>query len=305
NIWIIWNLARHLLKYKYKVVHSHLIHADFLVACEKVLLYSKFKWISTKHGYEEKFTENHGFDPKALKWNVYYLLCWISEKFVDRSIAVSEGIRRLFVDGGISDENRIKTIYHGLYEHLDNDVLSATSQKYFEYQIAIVGRLTGYKGHKYAFQAFQIIKNSIPTAGLVIIGDGPDEDELKDYALDLGILNSVRFLGFRRDVNHLLLESDVLLVPSISEGFGLVILEAFQKKTPVIAFNVSACNEIIEHKHNGILIEPFDIDQMAHELIQLHENPASVKVMVNNACKTVNEKFSVEKMIDSVIKCYE
>ncbi|GAA0891434.1 glycosyltransferase [Fulvivirga kasyanovii] len=305
NIFTLFNIGRYLMRHKCDIVHTHLLHADFIMVWQKIFLPQSFKWISTKHGYEERFIEKHGFNYKKLSSNVYYLVCWFCEKFISRSIAVSDGIRDLFVKGGISRGNKIVTIHHGFDEHtpVRSEARSA-NHKYFEKQIIIVGRLVPYKGHKYAIAAFKKVLESVPEAGLLIVGDGLMRSELEQITESLDLVDKVVFLGFRKDVKQLLRMSDLFMVPSISEGFGLVILEAFNEDVPVIAFNVSACNEIIEHCVNGILVEPFDIETFAKETVRMLQDNGYTKQMVENAKKSISLKFSLDKMVDKVVRVY-
>ncbi|UII33369.1 glycosyltransferase family 4 protein [Fulvivirga ulvae] len=305
NILTLFNIGHHLLKYKYDIVHTHLLHADFIMVWQKIFLPRSFKWISTKHGYEERFIEKHGFNYKKLTPNIYYLVCWFCERFINRSIAVSDGIRDLFVKGGISRSSKIKTIHHGFDEHtsVKSEVISARN-KYFKKQIIIVGRLVPYKGHKYAIKAFKKVLDSVPDVGLLIVGDGLMRSELEKITENLELADKVMFLGFRKDVKQLLRMSDLFMVPSISEGFGLVILEAFNEDVPVIAFNVPACNEIIESGVNGVLIEPFDIEKFAKETVRMLQYSDYTKQIVENARKSIGVKFSLDNMADRVVEVY-
>src|SRR5690606_33724859 len=109
----------------------------------------------------------------------------------------------------------------------------------------------------------------IPNACLLIAGDGPLRTQLEAEAAALGLGDAVRFLGWRDDVAQLMHAFDLLLVPSIWEGFGLVILEAMTHQLPTVASAVSAIPEIVVDGETGLLVPPRDVDALAGALVSL------------------------------------
>src|SRR5204862_319969 len=106
-------------------------------------------------------------------------------------------------------------------------------------------------------------------ARLLMVGDGPDLDEAMQRARSLGVSDQVNFLGEQDSVLPLLSVSDVFLLPSAQESFGLAALEAMACDVPVVASRVGGLPEVIAHGTSGFLHEPGDLDGMAESAIRL------------------------------------
>ncbi|KXX70407.1 glycosyltransferase family 4 protein [Flammeovirga sp. SJP92] len=288
----------------FDLVHTHLIHADFWVALIQLFFNVKIIQLSTKHGYDEKYIELHGFKGEKKIRDKYYYICKFSEKFIKKSFAVSKGLQDLFIDLTISKPDNISTIHHGFnYPAIDNRKEFITQKPI--YQLIIVGRLIPFKGHKLLFEALSKVKNHIPNVNLFVLGSGECKESLEQLSLDLDIEENVSFIGFTEDVNEYLLKSDVMIVPSISEGFGLVFLEGMNAKLPIVAFDVSASNEIIKDNENGILVKPYDIEKLAEAIIYLFENPEKRQTYAINGYDKLISYFSLTRMVEDTISFYE
>jgi glycosyltransferase involved in cell wall biosynthesis len=90
-----------------------------------------------------------------------------------------------------------------------------------------------------------------------MVGDGTLASSLKALGEKLGVDKNIQWLGFQDNVHNFIKASDIMVIPSSAEGFGLVVLESWFHAKPVIAFDVPAINEIIEHEKDGLLIQPF------------------------------------------------
>ena len=200
----------------FDIIHSHLIHADFLMAMFKKFVKEDFKLVSTKHGFQEWYNNKYGFDAGVKKNNFYLRVAKFAEKQMDASIAISKGLRDLYVGLKISKQKRIHLIHYGLDfpEKIELDA----SKRFWKNQLVLVGRLTAFKGHRYALEALKLVSEKLDDVGLVIVGSGQLEDELKNYTEELGLKNHVNFIGYSPDARSFMFNSDVVLVPSVSEG---------------------------------------------------------------------------------------
>jgi glycosyltransferase involved in cell wall biosynthesis len=136
--------------------------------------------------------------------------------------------------------------------------------------LLFVGRLTASKGLQYLLQAMPAVLERHPGAGLVVVGGGDCGDALVDMARSLGLLGrSVHFAGpVRKDeLPRWYAGADCLVMPSVSEGFGLVAAEAMACGTPVVAARIPAMADIIEHGRTGFLVEPADHESLASAII--------------------------------------
>lgn len=145
----------------------------------------------------------------------------------------------------------MKLIHYG-FDFLDtSDELLDNDYKSFKKQVIIAGRLVGFKGHQYLIEAMQKLCAQDREAGLVIVGSGELEEELKQKVKELKLEEHVHFAGYSKEVIKWMYNSDLVAVPSISEGFGVVFLEAFNCKKPVISWDVPAGNELMKEGETG------------------------------------------------------
>jgi glycosyltransferase involved in cell wall biosynthesis len=181
-------------------------------------------------------------------------------------ISISEFQKNKHVAMGIPVE-RIHNIHH-FYESNTPPPPTPTSG-----DILFLGRLSREKGVDLLLRAWAKVKNR--NRRLVIAGTGPEESSLKKLSSDLNLTNVV-FTGFLNKEQQVSLwsNSSALVVPSVwDEPFGLVVLEAWAKERPVVAFAKGALPELIHHSVNGLLADPFSIDDLAKNIQELIDKP--------------------------------
>ncbi len=147
---------------------------------------------------------------------------------------------------------------------------------------------------------FDKVNKEIPSR-LLLIGDGPDRFECEQLTRQLNISDRVKFLGKQEAIVDILNASDLFLLPSQSESFGLAALEAMACGLPVIASSVGGIPELIKHNECGFISEIGDTDRMAKYSIDLLTNEKKFEMFSKNARKRAVEKF--DKSI--VIPMYE
>jgi len=150
------------------------------------------------------------------------------------------------------------------------------------------------------------VKESIPDIKLVILGHGDQDliDELKLFAEENQLQDHIEFLGFQSNIYDYLAHSDLMVVPSIAEGFGLVFLEAMNANLPIIGFDVPATNEIIKHNETGMVIPPYDTLKMAETIIHLLEHPNILQTLGDNAKQNLSTYFCLDRMVSETINFY-
>ena len=140
---------------------------------------------------------------------------------------------------------------------------------------------------------------------LLMVGDGPDRAEAEKYCRELNICDYVRFLGKQLSFIELLSVSDIFLLPSQSESFGLSALEAMSCGVPVVASNIGGIPELIEHGETGFVAEFGDTSRMAKYVIELFDNPKKHQAFAENARLRAIEQFDSKIVIPKYVEAYE
>lgn len=285
----------------YTIVQSNLLFADLFLACTKWLGGRRFTLVSGKHGYQEKHILYHGFRPQKKITDAYYLLARFAERFVDRSFTISQGLFDLYVGLGICKTQKTEVIPYGF--DFKEAVEYKSDLRFGNPQLCIVGRLSAYKGHKFALGAVNLLKEKYPDIKLVVVGWGEMELDLKKKAADLQISDLVCFVGKQSDARSYMAASDVVLVPSIAEGFGIVILESMSVKRPVVAFDVPSPNEILS-EGAGVLVPPFNIPAFATSIDTILTDPVLGAALTTRATQKLLSQYSLENMINATLDFY-
>ena len=170
--------------------------------------------------------------------------------------------------------------------------------------IGTVGRLCEQKGHTFLLSAAKKLLAERPDAMFVIAGYGPSEEQLKTQADDLGIGSSVKFLGYRRDVDLVLAALDVFVLPSLWEGMSNAILEAMAAAKPVLATAVDGNLEQVVRDETGILVPPGDADALAEALLGLAGDPQRALDMGRRGRERVEREFPQRRTTAAYIDLY-
>ena len=142
-------------------------------------------------------------------------------------------------------------------------------------------------------------------AKLVMIGDGPEKPAAEQLSRELGVERDVLFLGNQDCMEELLPLADVFLLPSSSESFGLVALEAMSAEVPVVASNAGGLPELVEHGVTGYLHDPAHVAGMVASSLRLLANEPLRRAMGRRGRKRARDRFSADEMVDRYIKVYE
>jgi glycosyltransferase involved in cell wall biosynthesis len=294
---LLLKFARILKKGRYDVVQANLVHADFLSAITKLLLFSRFKLLSVKHGYHPRYQDKFGFDLKYIKLDPYYWVEKFSSSVADLNVTISMGLYKIYTKGGIIKKSKVKNIYYGIETTTQHNFESKDIFPKTSYAL-IIGRLVGMKGHRYLIDAWQKVKHSFPEFKLFIVGGGELHDELKRQIDKYDLSNSIFLLGHNPNPHELIKNCEFTIVTSPWEGFGLVLLESWMHKKPIIAFDVPAMNEVIDDTINGLLVPFPNTNILADKIIYLHDNPDKLIDMGENGFNKLNTYYTLKRMAD-------
>lgn len=303
---VLWEIKRIANNGGFDIVHTHLIHADFHLALIKQFFGLKPALVSTKHGYDNNFTSKYGFDASKQKLTPYFLISRWAEKRMKSSFTISHGLRDFFVDTGLSSISKMRLIHYGfdLPEHFE--LKGESKYRLAPKQIIVAGRLVAFKGHRYLIEAMDQLKQHFgDEVKLLIAGTGPLEDELRGKVNSLGLIDSVVFLGYSKSVGAYMANSDVVAIPSVSEGFGVVFLEAFAAKTPIVSWDVPAGNELMDHRQTGYLVRPYDVNALVDQLIEILNGLDRQGQITHRAYERLKGYLNSDRMIKETVEFYE
>lgn len=173
--------------------------------------------------------------------------------------------------------------------------------------IGCVARLREEKGQKTLIKALAEVVKAIPAVQLLMIGDGPDKQELMRLSEDLGVDSNIVWLG-RQDqaeVYNLYGVMDIVVVPSLFEGFGLTAAEAMAAGVPVIASNVDGLTEVAKDGESGFLFPAGDSQALAESLLHLLNDPQLARQLGENGHDRVQRCFSLERFSESMLALYQ
>ena len=153
-------------------------------------------------------------------------------------------------------------------------------------------------------EAFMKVREAMP-AKLLLVGDGPEKHRVMDKLRDMPYKSDVLFLGKQENIAELFSISDLKLLLSEKESFGLVLLEAMACGVPGIGTNIGGIPEVIDHGTNGYLVELGDVDAVARYAIELLSDEAKLVQFRMNALDSVQTKFKSEKIIEQYEMIYE
>lgn len=194
------------------------------------------------------------------------------------------------------DKNKIFYVYNGLST---NDLIKkSVNDNPDTYEICCVGTVLERKGQRFIVEALKKMAetSTIPNIHFSIIGGGPQKNELEIQSEQYGISKYITFCGSTSNVRKYLLNSDIFILPSITEGFPIAILEAMKESLPIVSTNVAGIPEMINHGQTGLIIEP-SVDGVYGFLRDFEKY--DWKKMGENSHELFLEKFTTEKMMKS------
>ncbi len=253
------------------------------------------------------------YDIPLWKKVIYTGLDRLTETFVNHFVVVSSSLKRALPNVHRIPENKISIVHNGIElkeyhpEHSDRhcrtirDEYKITDEQFL---IGAIGRLVWQKGFEYLIRAVPDILKYNREVKILIVGDGPLHGKLNELASKLGISNHIIFSGFRRDIKELLSCIDLFVVPSILEGFPMVVLEAMAMAKPIVASQIDGITEQISDGAEGILIPPKNPESLAVAVLRLMNNKDLAARMGMSARQKAERCFSVEKMIIETEKVY-
>lgn len=171
--------------------------------------------------------------------------------------------------------------------------------------LGCVGVLLPDKGQEWLIRALAAVHRDFPDAKLLLAGDGPCRPKLESLARELGILSSVLFPGFVRDVDSVYAALDIFLLPSLFEAFNNSLLAAMAYEIPSIAFRRGALGEIIGHEKSGLLVSGPNVEEICAAATRILRDAEFAQKIGQAGRQRVEQNFSAERMVEGMIRVYE
>jgi len=279
-------------------VHYAIPHAYAAYMAKKMLKDQGFNVpiVTTLHGTDITLVGNHPFYKTSVNFSINKsdIVTCVSESLKKDTLDQFEIYKDIDVVPNFIDISKYKRQQELCVEENPN------SNK--ELIITHVSNFRPVKNIKNVIQIFYNIQEKI-SSKLMMIGEGPDKEMAEDLCRDLSIENKVHFLGNTNQVEKNLCHSDLFLLPSTTESFGLAALEAMASKVPVVSSNAGGLPEINIHGETGYLTDANDIKSMSDYAISILENP---KVLEEFKIKAFNkaESFDINKVVPIYEKIY-
>jgi len=280
-----------------EVLHCHLFRSQVFGYILKKRYFSKIKLIFHEHG--EVF-QNH---------KVYNYFMKQSQKEVDKIIAVSKSTKQELINKANINPKKIIILYNFVdlkkfnKKNIKRNIKKDKKKmgiKENDFVIGFAGRLAGVKGCKYLIKALPNLDFSYKC---VIAGDGPLKEDLIKLSRKLEVYDKVIFLGYQSDILKFYSLIDVLVMPSLSESFGLSIVEAQASSIPVIASNISGINEIIQNKKNGLLFEARNSNDLAKKIETIYSKKSLGEMLIKEGL-TNAKKYPLNKYLAGLNNIY-
>jgi len=269
-----------------------------------------FGLVCAKMRHKPVVSTVHGWIANDFKGKIYTMIDKILLRFFDRIITVSARTKRLVRRAWLPD-NKITVITNAL--RVEN-YLPDPGDKGYRDEIGVdedtilignIGRLSAEKGQLDFLQAGKEILQDFDKIRLILIGIGPDQEKLESFVSENDMTASVVFAGFRDDMVTLYNSLDLVVQSSYTEGMPNVILESLLMEVPVIATNVGGTGEIIKNGENGVLLKPELPGELAIQIRQFIDDPATYKRMAQNGRKLIIEKFSHNRRVKKLSRLYK
>lgn len=314
-IFILFKLNKFLKKEKPNIVHVHLAFPELLVVIIKMIFNHNFRFIVTKHLdsfiFEGSYGQNKFFNGLFFEKLIF--------KYADHVIFISKNVKNYFLKKIKNYKYKTSVVYYGI------------DRNYFKNQIKISSKNNIKNGNKFrsirdnksqfiilniarhipqkevdklidGFYEFQKIENNCK---LILVGNGPDTDKLKEKSKNLKLLDKIIWISYSENIKEIFLISDLFCLTSKYEGLGLVLLEALILKKTVVTINRSAMGEIINDNFNGIALrDKYTSKDLSGAFEKIKNNKKLKLKYQKNSLIFLKKNFSFEKMYSLINKIY-
>ena len=296
----IYNIREFIRNKNVKIVHAHGYKTRFYALLstlfeDMILITTYYVWHELQYSKKAK---------------LYFLIDKFVVRRFDRVLTDCSKLKKEILSMGIPEE-RISVINNGIdLRRFEKAFNLSNLRKLFKISdkqqvVGAIGRLDIEKGHAILIEAAKMIVQEFPNVLFVIVGDGPLREKLQKKVLELNLQDHVLFTGICNNIPEILALMDLFVLPSLSEGMPMALLEAMAAKKPVIATNVGDIPKIIRPNETGILIDPNNAHQLRAALSSLLTNKTKATSLARKGYHIVKERFSSKHMAQKYIEVYD
>lgn len=286
-------VRKQIKKYQPDIVYAHSSKAGAISRIANIGL--KSRCVYNPHGWA------FNMNVSANKQRTYMIIEKLLAMYCDKIVCISESERESALKDQICKADKLELIYNGIdieaYESSANQSIKRADIGIPEdaFVVGMVGRISEQKAPDIFIRAAKKIKINLPTAYFVIVGSGEMEPEIRKYARDNGLADSLHITGWvENSINYIEL-FDVACLLSRWEGFGLVLPEYMMAGKPIVASNVDAIPNILQNEYNGILVDVENIDETCSAIMRLHDDEKLRNELVRNG-KEELRRFDVKRV---------
>jgi len=306
---VLLKLIKLLKKKQYDIVHTHTTKAGIL---GRIAAYLSGVPVIV-HGLHGSTFQ--AFNSGLLNW-LLFLFERFTDRFTDAYISVSKVLSETYIEKGIGKKDNHYTVYSGMelskFYHARDKINYQEKHKELginegEFLIGNVARLETRKGHQFLLDAFKNVvgEQKYGQVKLLIIGEGNKRKYLENYVKELNLGDKVIFTGYREDVEELMALMDIFVLTSLREGLPRVLVQAAAVGMPSVAFNVDGVPEIIKDNYNGFLVKVKDVEQLENRIVRYMNNKELVLLHGQKGREFIENKWSIEGMVDRIDKIYQ
>ncbi|MBJ6368858.1 N-acetyl-alpha-D-glucosaminyl L-malate synthase BshA [Snuella sedimenti] len=287
--------------HKIEILHVHyaIPHAYAAYMAKKILLESGIyvPIVTTLHGTDITLVGSHPFYKPAVTFSINK-----SDAVTTVSKSLKDDTLRLF---DIKNDISVVPNFIDLdkYNHSFTDCQRAMLAKDEEKIITHISNLRAVKRVQDVISIFYNIQKKMP-AKLMLVGEGPEREKIERHCQELGITDKVVFFGRSNEIDKILCFSDLFLLPSKTESFGLAALEAMASGVPVISSNTGGIPEVNIHGVSGYLSNVGDVEDMTKNALYILSDEEHLKQFKDNARKE-SLKFDLHKIVPQYEAIYE
>ncbi|MCP4252713.1 MAG: glycosyltransferase [Candidatus Scalindua sp.] len=245
-------------------------------------------------------------------YNKYYnFVEWLLSYITDKIICVSDKVMKFTKETQGIDTKRLITIYNGIEKFCSvSEKETSDLRKKFNIPLnsSVVGTIAQFsekKGLEYLLRSASVLLKDRRDVNFFLVGDGTIKSKLEQLCTDLKIENNVIFVGERSDIPGMLSLIDIFVLPSITEGLPLALLEAMSCGKPVIATSVGGVPEIVKNGINGILVRPKDSEALCGAMREMLSDVGMRDRMGREGQIICEKGFSSRAMVNQIENLYD